>query len=33
VQALLVQREHLMKSIASITEQQDALLDKLAGKQ
>jgi hypothetical protein len=33
VQALLAQREHLVKSIASITEQQDALLDKLAGKQ
>ena len=33
VQALLVQREYLMKSIASITEQQDVLLDKLAGKQ
>ena len=33
VQALLVQQEYLMKSIASITEQQDVLLDKLAGKQ
>jgi hypothetical protein len=33
VQALMVQREHLTKSIASFAEQQDALLDKLAGKQ
>ena len=33
VQALMVQREHLTKSIAAFAEQQDALLDKLAGKQ